>query len=226
MPDRLDRISSRTAWLLAALGIAASIAAAALAPQDVEIGAWVRLVIWHGMYSIACIAGILAMGALAVAHLATGRERLYEWARAMQLTMLPLWVLAMVIGAISARLVWNSWNLTERRMVMGIAYTAVAAVALMLALFWESRRVGAWAQVATALAMAVGVVWIGLGPAGQDVHPADAILSSPDVVFKVFAAVMLVGCLLAVFALSVPVRRWLRGANSGERGADELPLKG
>jgi hypothetical protein len=218
--DFLDRMSDRTAWLLAALGIAVSIAAAALAPQDVEIGAWVRLTIWHGMYSIACIAAILVMGALAVAYLVTRRDRIYEWARAMQLTLLPLWVLAMVIGAISARLVWNSWNLTERRMVMGIAYTVVAAVALMLALFWEKKRVGAWAQVATALAMAVGAAWIELGPAGQDVHPASAILSSPDVVFKVFALVMLLGCLLAVLALSVPVRRWLQRSEVGGQGLD------
>jgi hypothetical protein len=225
MADRLERISSRTAWLLAALGIAVSVAAAAIAPQDVELGAWVRLVIWHGMYSTACIAGILAMGALAVAYLVTGRDRLYEWARAMQLTLLPLWVVAMVIGAISARLVWNSWNLTERRMVMGIAYTAVAAVALILALFWETQRVGAWAQVVTALAMAVGVVWIELGPAGQDVHPASAILSSPDVVFKVYALVMFAGCLLAVFALSVPVRRWLHRAGGEASSAGDTPAK-
>jgi hypothetical protein len=218
MADRLDRVSDRSAYLLVASGIAVSVAAAVLAPQDVEIGAWVRLTIWHGMYSIACVAGVLAMGALAVAYLVTRRDRLYEWARAMQLTMLALWVLAMVIGAISARLVWNSWNLTERRMVMGIAYTAVAAVALILALFWENRRVGAWAQTGTALAMVAGLAWIGLAPAGQDVHPADAILSSPDVVFKAYALVMLIGCLLAVFALSVPVRRWLQRAETVTSG--------
>jgi hypothetical protein len=225
MADRLDRISDRSAYLLVASGIGVSVAAAALAPQDVDLGAWVRLVIWHGMYSTACIVGILAMGAVAAVYLITGRDRVYEWARAMQLALLPLWVVTMAVGAIAARLVWNSWNLTERRMVMGIAYTAVAAVALMLALFWERRRVGAWAQVATALAMAAGVVWIELGPAEEDVHPASAILSSPDVVFKVYALVMLIGCLLAVFALSVPVRRWLRRADAGTGGGGDAPAK-
>jgi high-affinity Fe2+/Pb2+ permease len=62
MLDRLDRISDRTAYLVAAIGVAISLVAAFLVPQDVELGAWVRLVIWHGMLSAAAIVGIFAMG--------------------------------------------------------------------------------------------------------------------------------------------------------------------
>lgn len=215
MLDRLDRISDRTAYLLAALGLAVSLVAAFLAPQEAQLGAWVRLVIWHGMLKWACIVGIFGMGAVAVAYLVTGRDRLYEWARALQVALLPLWVLAVFIGALAARFVWNSWNLTERRMIMSVSYTVVAAVALMLALFWDKRRVGAIGQVTTSLAMAVGLTWIELGPAGEDVHPASAVLSSPDVAFKVCALLMMAGCLLAVLALSVPVRRSLRNNEVG-----------
>jgi predicted anti-sigma-YlaC factor YlaD len=111
--------------------------------------------------------------------------------------------------------VWNSWNLTERRMIMSIAYTIVAAIALMLALFWDNRRVGAIGQVVTSFAMAVGLAWIELGPAGEDVHPASAVLSSPDIAFKVYAFMMMGGCLLMVLALAVPVRRWLRHGEGG-----------
>ena len=215
MLDRLDSVSDRAAYLLAALGLGISLLAAFMAPQEAQLGAWVRLVIWHGMLKWACIAGIFGMGAIAVAYLATGRDRLYEWARALQVALLPLWVLAVLIGALAARLVWNSWNLTERRMIMSIAYTIVAAIALMLALFWDKRRVGAIGQVVTSLAMAVGLAWIELGPAGEDVHPASAVLSSPDVAFKVYALVMMVGCLLMALALAVPVRRWLRHGEGG-----------
>lgn len=215
MLDRLDRISDRTAYLLAGLGVGISLLAAFFVPQDAQLGAWVRLVIWHGMLSAATIVGVFAMGAVAAAYLVTGRDRLYDWSRALQLALLPIWVFAVSIGAIAARLVWNSWNLTERRMLMSIAYIVLAAVALMLALFWENRRVGAVAQVVSALGMAAGLAWILAGPAGEDVHPTSAVLSSPDVAFKVFAAVMLGGCVLAVFALSVPVRRWLRKAGAG-----------
>jgi hypothetical protein len=214
MLDRLDRVSDRTAYLLVALGLGISLLAAYLSPQDVELGAWVRLVIWHGMLKWACIVGIFGMGAIAVAYLVTRRDRFYEWARALQVALLPLWVLAVFIGAIAARLIWNSWNLAERRMTMSVGYTVVAAVALMLALFWQNRRVGAIGQVVTALAMAVGLAWIELGPAGEDVHPASAVLSSPDIAFKLYAFAMMGGCLLIVLALSVPVRRWLQRAEA------------
>lgn len=217
MLDRLDSISDRTAYLFAALGLGVSLVAAFMAPQEAQLGAWVRLVIWHGMLKWACIVGIFGMGALAVAYLATGRDRLYEWARAMQVALLPLWIVAVLIGTVAARLIWNSWNLTERRMIMSVAYTIVAAIALMLALFWDSRRVGAIGQVVTALAMGVGLTWIELGPAGDDVHPASAVMSSPDVAFKVYAFVMMGGCLLTVLALSVPVRRWLKHAEAVEQ---------
>jgi len=124
-------------------------------------------------------------------------------------------VVAVLIGTISARLVWNSWNLGERRMIMSVAYTLVAAVALMIALFWQNRRAGAVGQVVTACAMALGLAWIDLGPAGEDVHPSSAVLSSPDIAFKVYALLMMGGCLLAVLALGAPVRRWLKHAETG-----------
>lgn len=214
MLDRLDRISDRTAYLLVALGVGVSLLAAFLAPQDVELGAWVRLVIWHGMLKWACIVGIFGMGAIAIAYLVTGRERLYEWARALQVALLPLWVFAVLIGVAAARLVWNAWNLAERRMVMSVAYTVVAAIALMLALFWDKRRIGAIAQLVTSLAMVVGLAWIELGPAGEDVHPSAAVLNSPNVAFQISALVMMAGCLLAVLALSVPLRHWLQRAEA------------
>jgi len=217
MLDRLDSISDRTAYMIAALGLAVSLVAAFMSPQEAQLGAWVRLVIWHGMLKWACIVGIFGMGALAVGYLATGRDRLYEWARAMQVALLPLWIVAVLIGTVAARLIWNSWNLTERRMIMSVAYTVVAAIALMLALFWDKRRVGAIGQVVTALAMGVGLAWIELGPAGDDVHPASAVMSSPDIAFKIYAFVMMGGCLLTVLSLSVPVRRWLKHAEAVER---------
>lgn len=214
MLDRLDRISDRSAYLLAAIGLAISLAAAFMAPQDVELGAWVRLVIWHGMLKWACIVGIFGMGAIAVAYLVTRRDRLFEWGRAMQVALLPLWVVAVIIGVVSAYLVWNALNLTERRMVMSVGYTVVAAVALMLSLFWDNRRAGAFGQIITALGMAAGLAWIQFGAKTDDIHPSGAVLASPNIAFRVYAFVMMGGCLLAVLALTVPVRRWLRSAES------------
>ncbi|MDO8964587.1 MAG: hypothetical protein Q7W30_08885 [Coriobacteriia bacterium] len=205
----LDRISNRTAYIAMAAGIGLSLLAAFMSPQDEKLGAWVRVVIWHGMLKWACIVGIFGMGALAVFYLLTNRGKVYEWARALQFALLPLWVLAVFIGALAAKLVWNSWNLAERRMTMSVLYTMVAAVALMASLFWENRKAGAIGQMITSLAMGVGLVWINMEPASEDVHPSSAVMSSPDVMFRVYAFVMMAGCLVWVLTTAVPVKRWL-----------------
>ena len=77
----LDRVSNRTAFASLAAGLSLSLVAAFLAPQDERIGAWVRLVIWHGMLKWACIAGILLVGGLSVLHLVIGRPRVGGWGR-------------------------------------------------------------------------------------------------------------------------------------------------
>jgi len=46
------------------------------------------------------------------------------------------------------------------------------------------------------------------------VHPASAVMSSPDVAFKVYAFIMMGGCLITVLALSVPMRHWLKRAEA------------
>jgi hypothetical protein len=124
------------------------------------------------------------------------------------------------VGALSARLVWNAWDLTERRMEVSIAFVAVAAVALIVALSVDNPRVAAIGQVVSALVMAAGLAWIAMIPASQDVHPGSAILSSPDVAFKVFAAVMFVGVIVTVFALAGPVRHWLQRAEANGTAAE------
>lgn len=204
----LDRISNRTAYIIMGTGLGASLVAAFLSPQDERLGAWVRFVIWHGMLKWACIVTIFAMGALAAYYLVGRASRVYSWTRALQMVLLPMWAFAVFIGALAAKLVWNSWNLAERRMVMSVAYTVVAALALVLVLFWENRSVGAVAQIVTAGAMGVGLWWISL-PDAADVHPASAVMSSDNPAFKIYAALMMFGCLVWVLATAVPVRRWL-----------------
>lgn len=223
MAALLDRISGRSAWILVGAGLAFSLAAAALSPQDTTIGAWVRPVVWHGMLTVACVAVVFLAGILGIAHLISGKRSIASWARALQVTLLPAWAFAVLVGAVSAKLVWNSWNLAERRMTMSLVYTVVAAIALVVALSLEDRRVASWSQVATAIAMGAGLVWIALGPAGDDVHPASAVLSSGDVAFKVYALLMMGGCLVALLAAAVLVRRWIERGGGDASAPDPEP---
>jgi hypothetical protein len=216
---RLDRITDRTAWSVFAAGLAASVLAAAFAPREVELGAWVRLVIWHGMLKWACILVIFAMGAVASRYLASKRRALYDWMRALQITTLMVWVFAVMVGAASAKLIWGDWNLTERRMTMSLVYIMIAAAGLIVGLVLDKPRLTAALAVLTSLSMAALLAWIELAPVKDDIHPANAVMSSDDVMFKVFAMAMLAGCLVWVLALVVPTRRWVE-----RHAGEEAPL--
>jgi hypothetical protein len=207
---KLDRITDRAAWTVFAGAFIASVLAAAFAPQDVKLGAWVRLVIWHGMLKWACILVIFAMGALALYYMVSKRQVLYDWIRALQIATLLAWVFAVGVGALSAKLVWNSWNLTERRMTMSVIYIMIAAVGLIVGLVLDKPRLTAALAVLTSVSMAVLLAWIELLPTADDVHPANAVMGSDNVLFKVFGILMLVTCLIWVLALVVPVRHWVQ----------------
>ena len=218
---KLDRITDRTAWLVFAGGFVSSVLAAAFSPQDAKLGAWVRLVIWHGMLKWACILVIFAMGVLALYYLISKRQALYDWVRALQVATMLAWVFAVIVGAASAKLVWNSWNLSERRMTMAIIYVMVSAVALIVGLVLDKPRLTAALAVLTSLTMAGLLVWIEAFPTPDDVHPTNAVMGSPNVAFRVFAILMLVGCLVWVLALVVPTRHWVeRHGHDGELRAD------
>ena len=113
----LAKITDKQAWSVALAGLAVSLVGAALAPQEEKLGDWLKLVVWHGMLKWAIIVTIFTMGALALARLLARKEAAEKWAQAMQVVTLPFWVFAVLVGALSAKLVWGGWNLTELRAV-------------------------------------------------------------------------------------------------------------
>ncbi|HEX9092654.1 MAG TPA: hypothetical protein VF902_01600 [Coriobacteriia bacterium] len=217
----VDRVSNRTAYVVAVVFLALSLLAAALAPQEAQLGGWVRLTIWHGMLKWATIVGIFGMGVLAAGFLVTKRRALFDWAHALQLTLLPVWLFAVAVGVAAARLVWNGWNLGERRMIMSVAYIVIAAVAVIVGLVFEKPRLTSWLVILTSISMAVGLWWIETAPPGQDVHPQNAVGGS-QLPFQVFAVLMLITCLVWVLALCVPVHRWLARHDREAEATPEL----
>ncbi len=204
-----DRMTDRSAYIVFAVALTASLIAAAFAPQDTQLGAWVKFVIWHGMLKWACIVVIYGMGVLALGHLLTGRRVFYEWAHAMQVATLPAWAFAVTVGAVAARLVWNSFNWTEQRMTMSLLYIMVTAVALVIGLLVNRPRVTSALIVVSSLTMVAGMAWITFFPSPDSIHPAAAVMGADDPMFRVFALLMLAGTLVSVLAAVVPVRHWL-----------------
>jgi hypothetical protein len=191
--------------------IAASILLSALAPADVTLGNWVKLVYWHGMYTWACIV-LFSVGSLFGAwYLVSKRQTLADLSKAILFLAVPLWIVDVAVGALAAKLIWNSYNLTEARMVISLVYMMVVAVAVIAALWFDKPVVTSSLSIASTAVLWAGLWWITYGAGARDsVHPASPIANSDSIAIKVFAALIFLLCLGGVTLAVVPVYEWLR----------------
>lgn len=195
--------------------IIASLLLAALAPADATLGNWVKLVYWHGMYTWACIV-LFSIGALLAAwYLLSRRQTLADLAKAVLFLALPLWLVDVSVGALAAKLIWNSFNLTEGRMVISLVYMMVVAVAVIAALWFDKPAVTSSLSIVSTVVLWAGLWWISFGAGARDsVHPASPIANSDSMAIKVFAILIFLLCLGAVVLAVVPVYEWLRKSTS------------
>jgi hypothetical protein len=191
--------------------LAASVLLSALAPADVTLGAWVKLVYWHGMYTWACIVLFSIGSLLAVWYLISKRQTLADLAKAILFLAVPLWVVDVVVGALAAKLIWNSYNLSEARMVISLVYLMVVAVAVIAALWFDKPVVTSSLSILSTAVLWAGLWWITYGAGARDsVHPASPIAASDSIAIKVFAALIFLFALGGVLLAVVPVYEWLR----------------
>ena len=191
--------------------IVASIVLSALAPADVTLGNWVKLVYWHGMYTWACIALFTIGAGMGAWYLATRRQTLADLSKAILFLAVPLWILDVAVGSLAAKLIWNSYNLTEGRMVISLIYLMALAVAVIAALWFDKPAVTSSLSIVSTAVLWAGLWWISFGGGARDtVHPASPIANSDSIAIKVFAALILLLCLGGVTLAVVPVYEWLR----------------
>jgi hypothetical protein len=191
--------------------IAASIVLSALAPADVTLGNWVKLVYWHGMYTWACIALFTIGSLLGAWYLATRRQTLADLSKAILFLAVPLWVVDVAVGSLAAKLIWNSYNFTESRMVISLVYMMVVAVAVIAALWFDKPVVTSSLSIASTAVLWAGLWWITYGAGARDsVHPASPIAASDSIAIRVFAVLIFGLCFAGVVLAVVPVYEWLR----------------
>ncbi len=191
--------------------LVASMLLAALAPADVSLGNWVKLVYWHGMYTWACIILFTVGALLAGWYLVSRRQTLADLAKAILFLAVPLWIVDVAVGALAAKLIWNSYNLTEARMVISLIYMMIVAVAVIAALWFDRPVVTSSLSIVSTVVLWAGLWWITYGAGARgSVHPASPIANSDSLAIKVFAALILLTALAAVLLAVVPVYEWLR----------------
>lgn len=191
--------------------IAGSILLSALAPADVTLGNWVKLVYWHGMYTWACIALFTIGSALGVWYLVSRRQTLADLSKAILFLAVPLWLIDVAVGSLAAKLIWNSYNFTEGRMVISLVYLMVVAVAVILALWFDTPVLTSVLSAVSTAVLWAGLWWISFGAGARDtVHPASPIANSDSIAIKVFAALIFLLSFAGVVLAVVPVYEWLR----------------
>jgi hypothetical protein len=202
--------------------LAVSVLLSALAPADVTLGNWVKLVYWHGMFTWACIVLFSIGGLLAAWHLTTKNRTLADLAKAVLFLAVPLWVVDVAVGSLAAKLIWNSYNLTESRMVFSLVYLMALAIAVIAALWFDRPVVTSWLSIASTAVLWAGLWWITYGAGARNtVHPVSPIASSDSIAIKVFALLIFLLCFAAVALAVVPVYEWLRkgaAASAEKRG--------
>ena len=199
--------------------LVASVLLAALAPADVTLGSWVKLVYWHGMYTWACIV-LFSLGAVLGAwYLVSRRQTLADLSKAILFLAVPLWIVDVAVGALAAKLIWNSYNLTEARMVISLIYMMIVAVAVIAALWFDGPVVTSSLSIVSTVVLWAGLWWITYGAGARDsVHPASPIANSDSIAIKVFAALIFLLCLGGVLLAVVPVYEWLRKSSTEPAG--------
>jgi hypothetical protein len=167
------------------------------APAEATLGNVVKIVYLHGALERVSVAAYLAAGALGLAYIASRRDPIARWVRAVAETAIVFWIAQAVVSLPAQVLAWGAivWN--EPR-VLGALWIAGLTGLTYLVARWINDA--AWlALVAVVNAVLVALVLRG---AVNIVHPPDAIAASDSVEIKIaYAALIGVAGLLAlVFA--------------------------
>lgn len=168
-------------------------------PSEKTLGANVRVVYLHGAWVWAALAGLIAAGLTGLTALATGREPLHEWSRALGRTGVFFWVTYLPISLWAMQTNWNGLFLAEPRwrvaLIFGIGGIAVQGFVAFL-------REPVLTSFANA-AFIAGLFFV-LARTDQVMHPPSPIFSSDATTIQYF----FVGLTALVMLAAWQMARW------------------
>jgi len=157
-------LKSPLLWFVLAVLITAALTA--LAPEELSLGANVRIVYLHGAWVLTAEAA-LGLSALAgLLGILTRRERLHSWSAALGRTGLFFWVTYLPLSLWAMQANWNGLYLSEPRFRLALIF-AVTGVLIQIGLTLLARPV---------LTSSVNLLFfvalrIGLSQANYIMHP-------------------------------------------------------
>jgi hypothetical protein len=95
-------------------------------PPVEQLGKMVRLIIFHGMLSIAGLYTIYAAGILGIMSLVTRNEALGDWSREVGLISVMVWLVGTALSAVSMQVAWGGM-MWEPRTIAAVTILVVGA---------------------------------------------------------------------------------------------------
>ncbi len=160
----MSRLKSPFFWFLLAVLTTAGLTA--IAPQELSLGANVRIVYLHGAWALTAEVALALAALTGLLGILTRRERLQRWSSALGRTGLFFWVTYLPLSLWAMQTNWNGLFLSEPRFRIAVIF-AVTGVLLQIGLTLLSRPLfTSLFNVLFAVAL-----WIGLSRAEYILHP-------------------------------------------------------
>ncbi|MDW7682854.1 MAG: hypothetical protein SCK29_01895 [Bacillota bacterium] len=163
-------------------------------PPVQQLGSWIRLIIFHGILSIAGLYTIYAAGILGVLYLVLGNKGFGRWSGELGLISVVVWLVGTLLSFVSMQVAWGGLMWTEPRTI-----AAVTIVVLGLGKEYLVRsgggKIKTFAMANLGFAAAVLLIRQTLEFV---MHPDNPIGTSDSAVIRLLPMVMLGFTLLAI----------------------------
>lgn len=178
--------------------IAVSFTILSFIPPEQQLGSWIRLIIFHGILSIAGLYTIYTAGILSLVGLVFSNEKLSLWARELGLISVFVWFIGTALSFVSMQVAWGALKLDEPR--------TVAALTMVVLGFGKEYLIRdaalkhkSWGNLIFA-AMVIPIRYV----LEYGMHPENPIGRSDSAAIRLFPMLMLAFTLLMIFEFS----RW------------------
>ncbi|MBS3956472.1 MAG: hypothetical protein KGZ40_02940 [Clostridiales bacterium] len=163
------------AVIVVVLALAALTAAVAtfMLPPDRQLGALVRLVVFHGAYTWVNMGLFALAGVVSLVYLVSHSGLIVAWATALRRLAIIAWIGNTGLGMLAAYLAWGSVNPAEPRLRATFIVLFLSGVVLGIDYFAARDRLSAVVDIG----MAAALLWLILG-ARNYVHPESPVMNS------------------------------------------------
>ena len=196
----MSNLKSPFFWFI--LAVLTTAALTALGPEELSLGANVRIVYLHGAWVLTSEAALLLSAVAGLLGILTRRERLHHWSAALGRTGLFFWVTYLPLSLWAMQANWNGLFLSEPRFRLAVIF-AVTGVLLQIGLMLLARPV--FTSLFNVLFFAA--LRIGLSQADYVLHPPPSpIFSSGIIALQLFFIGIIFLTMIAAYFMT---RWWL-----------------